>query len=77
MAKTGLVNSINQIRATASNEYQRTVPEITTESGIEVISAPLLQYPNLMNEFINVLVNKIAYTQLQNKMFKPLNFLNL
>lgn len=76
MAKAGLVNSINQIRETASNEYQRTVPEITTESGIEVISAPLLQYPNLMNEFINVLVNKIAYTQLETKMFNnPLRIL--
>lgn len=76
MAKTGLVNSINQIRTLSSNEYQRTVPEITTESGIETISAPLLQYPNLMNEFINVLVQKIAYTKLQTKMFNnPLKFL--
>lgn len=76
MPKTGLVNSINQIRTLSSNEYQRTVPEITTESGIETISAPLLQYPNLMNEFINVLVQKIAYTKLQTKMFNnPLKFL--
>lgn len=74
--KTGLVNSINQIRTLSSNEYQRTVPEITTESGIETISAPLLQYPNLMNEFINVLVQKIAYTKLETKMFNnPLKFL--
>ena len=76
MAKAGLVNSINQIRTLSSNEYQRTVPEITTESGIETISAPLLQYPNLMNEFINVLVQKIAYTKLETKMFNnPLKFL--
>lgn len=76
MAKTGLVNSINEIRNLSSNEYQRTVPEITTESGIEVISAPLLQYPNLMNEFINVLVQKIAYSKLYFKMYNnPLKFL--
>lgn len=76
MAKKGLVNSINEIRTLSSNEYQRTVPEITTESGIETISAPLLQYPNLMNEFINVLVQKIAYTKLETKMFNnPLKFL--
>ena len=76
MAKQGLVNSINQIRTLSSNEYQRTVPEITTESGIETISAPLLQYPNLMNEFINVLVNKIAYTKLEAKIYNnPLQFL--
>lgn len=76
MAKQGLVNSVNQIRTMASNEYQRTVPEITAESGIEIISAPLLQYPNLMNEFITVLVQKIAYSQLEVKMFNnPLRFL--
>ena len=76
MAKKGLVNSINEIRTLSSNEYQRSVPEITTESGIEVISAPLLQYPNLMNEFINVLVQKIAYTKLEAKMFNnPLRIL--
>lgn len=76
MAKQGLVNSINEIRTLSSNEYQRTVPEVTTESGIETISAPLLQYPNLMNEFINVLVQKIAYTKLETKMFNnPLRFL--
>lgn len=76
MAKQGLINSVNQVRTLASNEYQRTVPEVTTESGIEIISAPLLQYPNLMNEFINVLVQKIAYTQLETKMFNnPLRIL--
>lgn len=76
MPKKGLVNSVNQVRTLASNEYQRTVPEVTTESGIEVISAPLLQYPNLMNEFINVLVQKIAYSQLETKMFNnPLRIL--
>lgn len=76
MAKAGLVNSINEIRTLSSNEYQNTVPEITTESGIEMISAPLLQYPNLMNEFINVLVQKIAYSKLEVKMFNnPLKFL--
>ena len=74
--KKGLVNSINQIRTLSSNEYQNTVPEINEESGIEAICAPLLQYPNLMNEFINVLVNKIAYTKLETKMFNnPLQFL--
>lgn len=76
MAKQGLVNSINEIRTKSSNEYQNAVPEITTESGIETISAPLLQYPTLMNEFINVLVQKIAYSQFKTKMFKnPLAFL--
>lgn len=76
MASKGLVNSVNEVRTLSSNEYQKTVPEVTTESGIEMISAPLLQYPNLMNEFINVLVQKIAYSQLETKMFNnPLRIL--
>ena len=76
MPSKGLTNSINEIRNLSSNEYQRTVPEINTDSGIEIISAPLLQYPNLMNEFINVLVQKIAYSQLEVKMFRnPLRIL--
>lgn len=76
MPKQGLVNSINQVRTLSSNEYQNTIPEINTESGIETISAPLLQYPNLMNEFINVLVQKIAYSKLEIKMYNnPLKFL--
>lgn len=76
MASKGLVNSVNQIRTMASTEYQNAVPKINEDSGIETLSAPLLQYPVLMNEFINVLVNKIAYTQLQIKMFNnPLKIL--
>lgn len=76
MPKTGLVNSLNEIRTLSSNEYQSTVPVLTTDSGIETISAPLLQYPNLMNEFINVLVQKIAYTQVETKIYRnPLRFL--
>lgn len=76
MASKGLVNSVNQIRTMASTEYQNAIPKINEDSGIETLSAPLLQYPVLMNEFINVLVNKIAYTQLQIKMFNnPLKIL--
>lgn len=76
MASKGLVNSVNQIRTMASAEYQNAVPKINEDSGIETLSAPLLHYPVLMNEFINVLVNKIAYTQLQIKMFNnPLKIL--
>lgn len=75
-ASEGLVDSINEIRSLSSNEYQNLVPEITTDSGIESISAPLLNYPRLMNEFINVLVQKVSYSQLEMKMFRnPLKFL--
>lgn len=76
MAKTGIVDSINEIRNLSSNQYQELVPVISEDSSIELISTPLLSYPTLMNEFINVLVQKIAYTQLETKMFNnPLRFL--
>lgn len=74
--KDGLITSLNEVRNLSSNLYQNTIPELTSESGIEVIATPLLQYPNLMNEFINVLVQKIAYTALETKLFNnPLRIL--
>ena len=45
--KDGLITSLNEVRNLSSNLYQNTIPELTSESGIEVIATPLLQYPNL------------------------------
>lgn len=76
MPEQGLVDSINEIRNLSDTLYQNTVPEIDTTSSIDMISAPLLQYPNLLNQFINVLVQKVAYSQLENKIFRnPLKIL--
>ena len=74
--KTGMVESLNSVRQIASNEYQKIIAEIDENSGIDVIAQPLLAYPNLMNEFINALVQKISYSQLESKLFNnPLKFL--
>lgn len=76
MAKSSIINSVNAIREVSSANYKSVVPILTVSSGIETLSAPLLQYPNLMNEFINVLVQKISYSQLVTKMYNnPLQFL--
>ena len=76
MAKKGLVNSINAIREISSNEYKSLVPMIDETSTIDTISTPLLNYPNLLNEFVNSLVQKIAYSQVVTKIYNnPLRFL--
>lgn len=76
MPNQGLVDSINGIRTLSDTVYQSTVPIIDTTSSIDMISAPLLQYPNLLNQFINVLVQKVAYSKLETKIFRnPLKML--
>lgn len=75
----GLRTSLNEIRQTSIQNntlYARQVDEISPNSDISVLSAPLLDNPELMNEFLNVLIKRIVYTQVQVKMFNnPLAFL--
>lgn len=76
----GLRNSLNEIRQTSIENntlYAKQVDEISPNSDISVLSAPLLDSPELMNEFMNMLIKRIVYTQLVNyKLFNnPLSFL--
>lgn len=76
----GLRTSLNEIRQTSIDNntlYAKQVDEISPNSDISVLSAPLLDNPELMNEFLNVLIKRIVYTQLVNyKLFNnPLSFL--
>lgn len=74
--KEGLRNSVNEIRDMSSSLYQRRVPFIEEDSAIENLSTPLLSMPKLMNEFIDVLVQRVVYTQYERKIFKnPLKIL--
>lgn len=74
--KKTMANTINDIRAKASNEYQASVPEVRQDTAIEVFAQPLLKLPNLMNEFCNALVQRIVYTQFELKRFNnPLKIL--
>lgn len=74
--KKTMANTINDIRAKASNEYQASVPEVRQDTAIEVFVQPLLKLPNLMNEFCNALVQRIVYTQFELKRFNnPLKIL--
>lgn len=76
----GLRTSLNQIRETLvqnNSLYAESIDEISPNSDISTLSAPLFDNPNLMNDFINVLIQRIVYTQLVNyKLFNnPLKIL--
>lgn len=65
----GLRTSLNAIRETSIENgslYARQIDEITPTTDISVLSTQLFDNENLMNEFLNVLVKRIVYTQVVN-----------
>lgn len=75
----GLRTSLNSIRETSIQNntlYHKYVPEILPTSDIGSFASPILSNPNVMNEFMNVLVQRIVYTQVDIKLFNnPLRIL--
>lgn len=76
----GLMTSLNKIRETSIENntlYAKQIDEITPNTDISALSSVLLDNPELMNEFMNMLIKRIVYTQLVNyKLFNnPLKFL--
>ena len=76
----GLRTSLNQIRETSIENgtlYGRQIDLITPTTDISALSTKLFDDENLMNEFLNVLVKRIMYTQIVNfKLYNnPLKFL--
>lgn len=75
----GLRTSLNQIRETSIQNntlYHRQIDEILPTTDIGTFAGPLLSNPQLMNEFFNVLVQRIVYTQIDIKFFNnPLKIL--
>ena len=70
-----MVTLLNTIRENASTEYQNRVPE-ATRTNIAEVGNPIVSYSLTMNEFLNLMVNKIAFTLVRNKTFKnPLSVL--
>lgn len=71
--KEGLRIALNQIRETSIENntlYSKYVPEILPTTDIGSFASPLLENPTLMNEFLGVLVKRIAYTRIVSKLFK-------
>jgi uncharacterized protein YjdB len=75
----GLKTALNNIRETSIDNntlYHRYVPEIFDDTDIGSFASPILNNPNVMNEFMNVLVQRIVYTQVDTKLFRnPLRVL--
>lgn len=59
---------INNIRVNASEDYQKFIPEATTQNIAQVGNA-LMAYTPLFNEFCEALINKIGKTILEQTLF--------
>lgn len=64
-----LATILNTIRSNAGSEYQARIPE-ATKDNIVAVGDPILTYGALANEFVNALVNRIAFTIIQSKIKK-------
>ena len=78
--KEGLRTTLNEIRETSiknNTVYNVQVDEIKPDTDISIFASQLFSDDNLMNEFFNVLVKRIIYTQIVDyKLFNnPLQFL--
>lgn len=74
--KNGLATALNILRQDASSKFQEVVPVVDENTSIEAYSAPLLNTPKFLNEFCDVLVQRIVYTQFESKVFRnPLKVL--
>lgn len=69
------VDVANAIRNEASEAYRAAVP-LADYGNITDVGNPILNYQSVQNEFLSALVNKIALTLVNNKMYQnPLGFL--
>ena len=79
MIKEGLRTALNNIRETSivdNTLYARYVEEISPNTNIGEWSAPILDNPQLMNEFCNKLIQRIVRTQVEIRLFNnPLSVL--
>ena len=75
----GLKDSLNAIREMSIKDgkaYHQYVPIIDNTTDINAWGAPILSTPVVMNEFMSMLVNRIAYTMFEAKYFRnPLQVL--
>ena len=71
-----LKESLNALREISSDIYHKYVPIIDDSTDISAFANPILEYPIVMNEFCDVLVNKLVYSQFESKTFNnPLRVL--
>lgn len=63
------IDIINTIRANASAEYQSLVPVVTQATDIPAVGEILFGYPQLANQFLTSLVNRIAVVRIKSATF--------
>lgn len=65
----------NAIRANATENYKSLVPE-ALGGNIQEVGNPILKYSSVQNEFLSALVNRIALTIVDNRIYRnPLSIL--
>ena len=60
---------LNTIRENASQAYQASVPSISDVRDIPKVGEALWGYPNLANEFLSALINRIASVRVKSATF--------
>lgn len=70
MALSGLKTSLNALREISSEIYHQYLPEIDEDTDISRYAEPIFSVPAVYNEFCQALVNRIVYTQFENKSFR-------
>lgn len=63
-----ITNIVNTILANGSTEYVSRVP-VATRTNIDQVANPILTCQSIQNEFLSALVNKIAFTVVQTKIW--------
>lgn len=63
------IDILNTIRQNASAAYQANVPSVTQAKDIPKVGDVLFGYPALANEFLNELVNRIAFVAIRSANF--------
>ena len=72
----GLKTSLNKLREISSDIYHKYVPIIDESTDIGQFANPIMSYPAVMNEFCDVLINKLVYSQFESFTFNnPLRVL--
>lgn len=65
------VDILNVIRANASANYRDYIPKAdTTQESVREIGSIIMQYPQLQNEFLSALVNRIGRVIITSKMYE-------
>ena len=71
-----LKQSLNALRELSSTIYHEYVPVIDDDTYISAFAEPIMSYPVVYNEFCDVLVNKLVYSQFETMTFNnPLRVL--